>query len=375
MDLSTDFNEFLKEIRPTDGQQADLQKGHTTLRKELNADETLKSVIISDFLQGSYRRSTAVRPNSGKRSDVDIIVVTNLSEADYTPARAQELLVPFLDKHYKGKWRAQGRSVGIELSYVDLDLVLTSAPSEVEEMILKSASVIGDDSLEAVRDWRFNSSWLALDSRQGFDARAIMAKALTDPEWKTEPLRIPDRDMGKWESTHPLEQIRWTRDKNNRTSGHFVNVVKAIKWWRLEKHEEPKHPKGFPLERLIGECCPDAIGSVAEGITLTMEAIVSKYHVSVLLGQKPILPDYGVADHDVFKRISVEDFKKFYGQVNEAAKIARKAFDEEDRNVSGNLWRELLGGKFPKPPEDGGSKKTSYTPPSGPAVPGSGRFA
>ena len=46
--------------------------------------------------------------------------------------------------------------------------------------------------------------------------------------------------------------------------------MKAIKWC-VEKHTEPKHPKGFPLERLIGECCPDGIESVAEGMMKTLE--------------------------------------------------------------------------------------------------------
>ena len=47
----------------------------------------------------------------------------------------------------------------------------------------------------------------------------------------------------------------------------------------------------------------------------------------------------------------------------------------DDRVESGNLWRELLGTKFPKPPENGGTKKAGFTPPTGPASPGSGRFA
>ena len=177
------------------------------------------------------------------------------------------------------------------------------------------------------------------------------------------------------QSTHPLEQIRWTRDKNARTNRHFINVVKAIKWWRLENHEEPKHPKGFPLERLIGECCPDGIESVADGVTRTLETIVSQYAFHVQVGGKPQLPDYGVPTHDVFKRISADDFKKFYEHVEDGASVARRALDSGDRTESGNLWRKMFGSKFPKPPEDGRSKKAGYTQPTAPAVPGSGRFA
>ncbi|MNR75529.1 hypothetical protein D3C72_61620 [compost metagenome] len=375
MELKTDFQTFLSSIRPTDTQKKDLQAGHKLLRERLNAFEGLKDIIVSDFLQGSYRRATAVRPKGETRSDVDIIVVTNLSEEDYTPAAAMALFEPFLDKHYKGKWRPQGRSFGIELSAVELDLVLTSAPSEAEIQLLTSESVRSSDDIELARDWRLHPLWLGLEHRTQSNAALLLKEAASQPEWKLHPLRIPDRNANQWESTHPLEQIRWTRDKNSSTNTHYVNVVKAIKWWRLEKHEDPKHPKGFPLERLIGECCPDNIGSVAQGITETLEAIVSNYVWHVSVGSKPTLPDYGVVTHDVFARITPEDFKKFYDQVAAAAILARQALDSQDRTESGNLWRELLGSKFPEPPNNGGSGKNAFTPPSAPAVPGSGRFA
>lgn len=375
MDLKTDFDEFLTAIRPTENQKKNLKTGHSTLRARLKADETVKKVHVSDFLQGSYRRATAVRPNDSRRADVDIVLVTKLSEDEYTPAQAMDLFKPFLDKHYNGKWRQQGRSFGIELEYVELDLVLTSAPSEAEKGILESDAVTSDDDLEEARDWRLNTAWVELSKRQLFESRAQLAQSSSSPEWATEPLRIPDRDANKWEDTHPVEQIRWTRDKNARTNRHFVNVVKALKWWRLEKHPEPKHPKGFPLERLIGECCPDAVDSVAAGITLTLEKIKSQYKTHADTSGKPDLKDYGVPTHDVFKRISPDDFKKFYDQAVAGAELARRAFDSTDRSESGNLWRELLGNKFPKPPSGGGSKNSGYTPPTGPATPGSGRFA
>ncbi|MDC0712683.1 hypothetical protein POL68_29750 [Stigmatella sp. ncwal1] len=39
---------------------------------------------------------------------------------------------PFLERHYKGKYRQQGRSFGIELSRVEMDLAITAAPVEAE---------------------------------------------------------------------------------------------------------------------------------------------------------------------------------------------------------------------------------------------------
>ena len=99
-------------------------------------------------MQGSYRRSTAVKPKNGNKSDVDVIVVTKLDSEEYTPEEALDLFVPFLDKYYNGKYRIQGRSIGISLSYVDLDIVPTSAPSESETGILQDEAIISEYTIE-----------------------------------------------------------------------------------------------------------------------------------------------------------------------------------------------------------------------------------
>lgn len=375
MILQSDFNAFLQEIRPTMAMRNQLITGHKILRERLNADEDLKPILVSDFLQGSYRRYTAMRPKGDKRSDVDIIIVTKLDETEYTPKDALALFEPFLNKYYKGKWRRQGRSFGIEMSCVELDVVPTSAPAEQEYGILQSDAVTTDENIVEACDWRLHRSWLDPEHRMQADAKFLLGQAAGESEWQAQPLRIPDRDADKWDDTHPLEQIRWTRDKNSRCNSHFVNVVKCIKWWRLEHYAEPEHPKGFPLERLVGEHCPDGVESVAEGVVKTLEAIVSSYAVLVLTKGKPTLPDYGVPPHDVFKRITGEDFCTFYDQVKAGADLSRRAFDSEDRTKSGNLWREMFGSKFPAPPENGSGKKSGFTTPTDPAAPGSGRFA
>lgn len=372
MILQSDFNTFLQEIRPTKAMREQLITGHKTLRARLAADEDLRRILVSDFLQGSYRRYTAVRPKGDRRSDVDIVVVTKLDENEHTPKDALAYFEPFLNKHYEGKWRPQGRSFGIEMSHVELDVVPTSAPAEQEYGILQSDAVTSDDNIVEARDWRLHRSWLAPEHRMRTNAKLLLDQAADEPEWRAQPLRIPDRDANEWDDTHPLEQIRWTRDKNSRCNGHFVNVVKCIKWWRLEHYAELAHPRGFPLERLVGELCPDGIESVAEGVVKTLEAIVGSYAALVLAKGKPTLPDYGVPLHDVFHRITVQDFCTFYDQVKDGADLSRRAFDSEDRTQSGNLWREMFGSKFPAPPE---SKKAGFTTPTDPAAPGSGRFA
>ena len=363
------FEDFVSEIRLTDPQISELKSAHTKLREWLREDVDAQAIYVSDFLQGSYRRGTAVRPKGDKRADVDIIVVTNLDRNGWTPDEAIKRLEPFVERHYKGKWELQGRSIGISMSEVDLDLVLTSAPSEVVQEMVKSLSAQSDLTLEEAKSWRLSESWQPAN-------RFVLAKAAEQAEWKTEPLWIPDRDANTWEQTDPLEQIKWTRDKNQNCGGLFVNVVKALNWW---KKPEPKYPKGYPVEHLIGSCCPDGIGSLAEGVTLSLENVVSRFADEASRKETPYLKDHGV-DQNVFGRVSGDDFAQFYDQVKSAATLARTALDEQDVAKSVKLWCELFGEKFPKAPESSGSGGKSnsgggYTERSGPTTIRDGRFA
>lgn len=384
MELPSYFRDFLSKIRPTSAHIDDFKRGHRTLTDRLWADENLSPIMVSTFLQGSYRRSTAIRPSSGKRSDVDVVVVTTLSEEQYPdPVDAMNLFVPFLEKHYKDKYEPQGRSFGIELSYVELDLVITSAPSEAEIRALKSTSVTTDETVEEVEDWKLVPSWIPLSERKSYFSEEQLRKAAKEAEWQLSPLRIPDRDAKKWDPTHPLEQIRWTHKKNKSCNKHYVNIVKALKWWRRVKHETPKYPKGYPVEHLIGLCCPDDISSVAQGVALTLEAIASNYQLEAALKIAPTLPDHGVPEHNVFHRVSGEDFAVFHSQVCDAAKIAREALDiEDDVKKSAEKWQELFGDRFDVPPDsdddnedDGGTKRGGFTGREAPTVIREGRYA
>jgi predicted nucleotidyltransferase len=382
MELLNYFKDFLTEIRLTDSQVDDCITGHKTLRKRLKEYESLKDKIVNTFLQGSYRRSTAVRPANGNRADVDVVVVTNLKESEYPkPDDAIALFIPFLEKYYKGKYKIQNRSIAIELTYVDLDLVITSAPSESEKRALMSESVSESRSLEDAADWRLVESWLSMDRRaelSDYEVNRRLTEANTQAEWKLAPLRIPDRDREKWEDTHPIAQLQWTVQKNKDCNTHYVNVVKAMRWWKRINPDLPKYPKGYPLEHLIGLHCPDNISSVAEGVVESLESIVDAYSGDVAAGAVPYVQDHGV-DHDVFGSVDPADFEKFYDCIKEAAATARAAYNATTKKESADLWRQLFGSKFPEAPDD--ENRSAYkgpaifTPPSEVSQVGHQRYA
>lgn len=381
MELPSYFRDFLQDIRPTPAQLNDYKDGHKRLRERLYADERLSPIIVSTFLQGSYRRATAIRPHEGKRADVDVIIVTRLSKDEYNPQTAFEAFIPFLEKHYEGKYELNGRSFGIHLFYIDLDLVITAAPSESEIGILQSDSVITEDTPEDVEDWKLATLWVPRAKRSAPGAWRLMEAARQEPEWRTLPLLIPDRDAQKWEPTHPLAQIQRTWEKNGLCNTHYVNVVKAIKWWRRINHPTPKYPKGYPVEHLIWYCCPNGISSVAEGVTQTLENIAQSYRLNALLKTPPFLADHGVPEHNVFARVPGEDFATFHAQVCDAAKVARHALDTQNLRESVEGWKKLFGDKFPDAPPDRGNdggddgpRQGGYTPRTSSSRLGGGRF-
>ena len=371
MELNSYFNDLLSDIRPTQAQRKNLQDAHRHLKERLEHDEDLNPKIVTVFLQGSYRRSTATRPQGDDKLDVDMVVVTRLPHDEYpNPEDAMDAFVPFLEKHYKGKWEKKGRSLGIEMSDVKIDLVIASAPSEEETYT--SDFIQGYLTLDDIFDKQTQNS----DGTQSLsDMHGDEAK------WKSEPLYIPDREAQQWQRTHPLEQIRWTTGKNRRTNGHYVNIVRLVKWWWRTKYPELKYPKGYPLEHIVGDCCPDGMTSIAEGFTLTLEEMHRRFETYAFTSRVPFLSDRGVPEHNVLKRLSPTEFAAFHGGMGEAAKTARDALNEQDASKSANLWRDLFGSKFPSPPPSGSSGATAgaatggYTQRTKQTRIGGGRFA
>lgn len=367
MDLPSYFNDMLSAIRPSEELLNECASAHSELREFLEADPDLKDIIVTTFLQGSYRRSTLVQPAKGSKPDVDVVVVTNLDPNSRTPAGVQDIFCRVLDKHpdYRGNYQRQGRSIGLSHGPVNLDLVITAAPSEVLTSILKSESFGSTFSLEANPDW-------------------VLQKALASrgQDWKGEPLLIPDRDANRWEKTDPISQIEWTHDKNRITNGHYVNVVKAIKWWWAQNSSGKKGtPKGYLIERLVGLHCPDDIESVAQGVTETLEGIRDAYAGDVGRGKTPFIPDVGIPSNNVFKRIQPESFRAFHGSASACARQARVALDDPDTGTSAQKWAGVFGDVFPKPPDGSGSTSGNsspsewFSPPTGPAAPRKGTFA
>lgn len=192
--MNSYFDDFLKRIRLTDSQKSALVEAHNRLRDELAADSRLDGMLVSTFLQGSYRRSTIIKPAAGQSSDVDVVVVTNINENEYTPDEALDLFTGFLEENYPKQFERQGRSWGIHANGVDIDLVPTSAPSEA---LSKSRAL--NDAVFSSLDVESATSQAALSKIYGSRTAVNINSILENNDWKGEALRIPDREAGVWE--------------------------------------------------------------------------------------------------------------------------------------------------------------------------------
>lgn len=366
------FDTFLENVRLPKELRDACRDEHKQLQAKLLADRDLAPIFVSMFLQGSYARHTGTKPNgSDGHVDVDLVVVTNLNPIRYKPDAVVELFRPFLDREYPNEpgepkqWERQDRAIKImpRDRPVTLDLVVTAAPSEIQEKFFRSFRETGVPELQIeARGDR--------DSQQVTFREAVerINKAIGGADWQKEPLLIPSRDLQIWVPTHPIEQINWTTRKNDATNGHYVNVVKAIRWWRKE-NPAGEYPKSYPLEHFVGDTTPDGIDSVAEGVVRVLERIANTQQPWQFGRGVPVLPDRGVPANDVFRKVTPEQYLTFHGLVTKAAPAARAALDAVTNAESVARWNELLGSEFPTPPS------TPFTPPTGPAkATTSGRF-
>ena len=315
MILTDYFAALLSAIEPKAENKKEHQAGHKALREHLRADAEFSQHHINTFLQGSYKRNTAIAP--GK--DVDIVVVTSLDPEETTPRAALAMLKAALLRKYAAHEidDTQTRSIGIKLPNVELDAVIAASP-EFETVIKEAARTAREvDDLDA---------------------------------WIDSPLLIPDRDLNAWVPTDPKRQLEATTELNKASGLVFVPTVKLFKSWRRVAYTDPRRPKGYLLERLAGECFNTSATSHAQAFTELLESIVDSYG-ELAANEKPELPDYGVPEHDVFGRLDPSEFASLMQHVRLAAVLARAALDETDKKASIKHWQDLFGTDFPGAPE------------------------
>ncbi len=176
------------------------------------------------------------------------------------------------------------------------------------------------------------------------------------PDGLDQPLRIPDRKLEEWIRTHPRGHIALATRFNKESEGRFVPLVKMTKWWhryQFRDIERPK-PKGFTLECLVGMHMNFNADSYAEAFISVLEGIQRTYY---RLDQLEDLPDPALAGGTMPTGLTQAEFDAFMETVDESLELARQALDADTIAESVEFWRQVLGPKFPSPPnKEGGSR-------------------
>lgn len=289
------FNEFLQDIEPSVTTKRNASSAHTELRDFLKNDDDFEDYHEKTLLSGSYRRDTAIRPltknGQTERPDVDIIVQTTHTLQD-NPGGVINLLYESLKKKY-ATIRRQVRSVGIESTKTDMDVIPAISPME-------------------------NRYY------------------------------IPDRKLERWLETNPPKHTNWIVEVNAAAGGRFKPLVKLMKWWRRQNRTVGKRPKGFVIECIAAECMDYQETYYGELFVRTLEGIVEKYALDIAAKVVPAIEDPGVPGNSVITGMIFESFEGFYNKAKAHAELGRRALSETDPEEATKLWRKIFGDRFPE---------------------------
>ncbi|OYW21975.1 MAG: nucleotidyltransferase [Burkholderiales bacterium 12-64-5] len=288
---NTRFTELLADIEPSPTTKGEASSAHTGVRAHLRDHPEFKNRWSSDFLAGSYKRDTAIRPKKTaeghERPDVDIIVVTTFSTADH-PDDVLDELSDALGEAYDVE-RINKRSVRIVTARAEIDVVPVVEHGDLYQ--------------------------------------------------------LPDRDLGHWKLTNPPAHTDWSADQNKVFGGRFKPLVKLLKTWRRE-NKAGKRPKGFVLEVLVSKHAPKSETHYGEAVAQLLENIYAEYGATAALGIVPVIDDPGLPGNDIMSKVSVTDWKAFIERVRVHAGYARRAQTEQDMEEATRLWRTLFGDRF-----------------------------
>lgn len=292
MELRSHFDKFLSNIEPSQNQKSQAITGHSTLRERLQNDEDFKKFYVYSFLSGSYGRHTAISPIN----DVDIIVITSMNHT-WDPSLVLSVLERVLKKYYPGKTKRQTRSIGVELSYITMDVVPAITTNGIDDMI-----------------------------------------------------KIPDRELKEWKKTNPRKFAKLSSDLNDKNDGNHIPLVKALKEWREVNFPEENKPKSYLLECLVYYYTLEkGIESIPQGVRDFFWYTWRKYEDhNKNESYSPIVWDPAGTWNNVSRGWKFSDFKLFHKKTLSSWLIAHNAIKSTSYSESVEKWRSILGSKFPQ---------------------------
>lgn len=301
---SKHFTHFFGRVNPSSSFEQRASSEYNTIKGLLEARQGPAAILSPVcFLQGSYRRQTAIY----SINDIDIIVLCRLW---HPPAPGS------------GSGRGYGRD-------------------EIFSII--AAPLLADQRYRSKVSYGPQSMCIEVDLGIKVEILPVVYKAgNNDPD--QEPFRLYRPQTGNWEDGFARYHQAWLSDKNSaaRTQGNFIPMIKVLKHLR-SKSEIPV--VSFFLECLL-YAVPDYCywGGPADYIHAVLQHIASR-SPDDWYGQRLNTPS---GDRDIFtgSEWTLDSWRQFHPFVPVWVDFARIANEWTDRDKSVEVWQQLLGGDY-----------------------------
>lgn len=306
MTMQARFKDFASALEITKTEQKAATELHEDVRKCL---EESSLEIKEDFLSGSYKRETKIRP----LKDIDLVIVLDPDEyPDYDeegdPAALLDELESVLDDLYE-----DDDTVTVNPQHRSVNLDFTNPPYGFD--VVPAFVVNGD------------------------------------------VLRIPDRKHDMWPKTNPKKHadLLSTANDDRHTEGTIVPMIKMLKAWNTHQNGIVK---SFWIEAQAMQVFTSKIESYPAGAAQFFHA-AARLILTPCPEPAGVGPDIDVSLTDGERRIKREKFLGFAKLADEALRCEADGDEDEAQRI----WHGIFGDPFPKPPA--GKSGSTITVPYG----------
>ncbi len=303
--LTDNFSAFLKRINPSPTYEKNASSAYNNVKQILESDEDMKELAPHVFLQGSYKRDTAIYTIN----DVDIVVLcTNLH---YPPS--------------SGPARSWSR-----------DEIFSTVAGAIKSNSLYKDKVKYDSRSKCIK----------VETSVGLDVLPVV-RSQGHHDVRYEPVFMYHPDYGKWVETYARYHQEYCSEKNKYSNGNFIPMIKITKHLRdstsgLSSDIAPS----FYIECLLYDIDNGKYSNtLALSIVEVLVAVAMNYAPDSIykIGLNSPCGDRQILS---LKEWAQADYEVFYKHTIAWAKLAIEALKENDREKAITKWKRLLGDAY-----------------------------
>ena len=336
MAIQTHFHDFHDRIKLArgDGAYKTARERDDSIKKDVTAAfKEAGYPVVADFIQGSLKTNTGVKPLNGDY-DVDRALVINDADAPEDPVTPKKKALNVLED--RGFKNAKIKKPCVTADYVSDNI-------HIDFIIYRRS---GDQH------------WLAVGKKNS------------------------DEHNREWSSCDPLGLLDWINDTDDYgddaadAGAQFRRLVRYLKRWRDVTFSESVAAKIYSIGLTVmvkeqfqwsydDEGVEDDLTALRDVVTAILEGPyfseegTDEYRVSVELPVEPW--------RDIFDGSSLNAGTRFYNGLSRLAEKLDEAAGESDEHKQCEILNGLFGGDFkvPEPPKGGGKVKKAAYPTAG----------